>query len=528
MTTGTAIAVVPPAAAAGRGRGCRAGRDRAGSGRALRPSTCSSAGLAVRRLDDRIALRRQADAQQLADRRLVVDDQDLDGRTRSCRIASRSAAPGDRHPDGEDRAASVGPVAGGDRAAHRLDEAAADRQPEPGAGAHAVAFPRAVELAEHPLQILRRRCPAPRPGPAASPRRRRRPTPGSRIGDSGVGIFGGIVEQVEQHLLEQDRVDPHHRQVGRQIDLDLCAGEDLPGPRRAPCRRCRRRSRQPKFGSIAPDSILVMSSRLAMKRLSRSDSSMHGAEQIPLGRLRPALRRNSRSVPAAPMIEASGVFRSCEIEVSSAERRRSASAASLALSRSSTSLTRSMASAAWSVSASMQPPLLRRQQRPLAVVVDADDADRRRAPCATAGRGAWRRAACRRRGRPARSFSQAQLGGGDVGLVERVVGRIAGLDGDRAVLRQEQHDAHLQHRGDLEGGRPQHVVERAGAGELLAEQDRGLRSSRARCRAATAWPRTRAVRLLAMTATTRKKTKVTTLSGLARWSACRAVAGRRS
>ena len=57
----------------------------------------------------------------------------------------------------------------------------------------------------------------------------------------------------------------------------------------------------------------------------------------------------------------------------------------------------------------------------------------------------------------------------EVGLVEHVLRRIAGLDGDRAVLRQEQHDAHLEHQRDLIGGCPQHVVERADRGELAAE-----------------------------------------------------------
>ena len=32
------------------------------------------------------------------------------------------------------------------------------------------------------------------------------------------GVFGGIVEQVEQHLLEQHRVDVDHRQVVREVD----------------------------------------------------------------------------------------------------------------------------------------------------------------------------------------------------------------------------------------------------------------------------------------------------------------------
>ena len=57
-------------------------------------------------------------------------------------------------------------------------------------------------------------------------------------------------------------------------------------------------------------------------------------------------------VEAAPSTEASGVLRSCEIEVNSAERNRSDSTVRLTRSMSSTSSTRSIASAPWSISAS--------------------------------------------------------------------------------------------------------------------------------------------------------------------------------
>ena len=50
-------------------------------------------------------------------------------------------------------------------------------------------------------------------------------------------------------------------------------------------------------------------------------------------------------VEAAPSTEASGVLRSCEIEVNSAERNRSDSTVRLTRSMSSTSSTRSIASA---------------------------------------------------------------------------------------------------------------------------------------------------------------------------------------
>ena len=105
------------------------------------------------------------------------------------------------------------------------------------------------------------------------------------------------------------------------------------------------------FGATAPDSSLVISSRLAMKRLSRSDSSMTVPSNSAFS-LSVSLSARSRSVPAEPSTEASGVFRSWEIEVSSAERSRSVSAVRSTRSMSSTRRTRSMASAPWSISAS--------------------------------------------------------------------------------------------------------------------------------------------------------------------------------
>ena len=124
-----------------------------------------------------------------------------------------------------------------------------------------------------------------------------------------------------------------------------------------------------------------------------------------------------------------------------------------------------------------QALLLRRQQRPLLVIVEADDADGRAA--GPQGQieplGAGQRVGAAAGGAV---VLPGPAGGGDVGLGQRVVGRIAGLDGDRAVFRQKQHDAQLQHRGDLEGGGPQHVVERAGAGELLGEEVEVLRRPR--------------------------------------------------
>ena len=125
-----------------------------------------------------------------------------------------------------------------------------------------------------------------------------------------------------------------------------------------------------------------------------------------------------------------------------------------------------------------QAALVGRQQRPGLVAVDADDAD-------GAAAGAHRQEQPLGAGQRVGAAPGGPVvlprpfGGREIRVVERVLGRIAGLDGDRAVLRQQQHDAHLQHQRGLIGGRPQHVVERADAGQLAAEGVERLRRARA-------------------------------------------------
>ena len=62
-------------------------------------------------------------------------------------------------------------------------------------------------------------------------------------------------------------------------------GQDLAGPPQRAADDLAEIDAGAVFGTMAPDSSLVMSSRLAMKRLSRSDSSMTVAEQFGLRRL---------------------------------------------------------------------------------------------------------------------------------------------------------------------------------------------------------------------------------------------------
>ena len=112
--------------------------------------------LAVGGFEDFIALRAQPHPQQFADRRLVVDDQNLDRRGVHAAVSSAFDAGRDRQPDGQHGAAAVGAVGGGNRAVHRLDKAAGNREPKAGAGADMIALLRAIELVEHALQFRRR------------------------------------------------------------------------------------------------------------------------------------------------------------------------------------------------------------------------------------------------------------------------------------------------------------------------------------------------------------------------------------
>ena len=205
-----------------------------------------------------------------------------------------------------------------------------------------------------------------------------------------------------------------------------------------------------------------------MKRLRRSDSSMMVASRSALASSSSDFAR-SRSAPAAPSTAASGVLRSCEIDVSSAERRRSVSATRRTRSMSSTRCTRSIASAPWSLSASSSRRCSARTSGPAASL------EMPRMPTAPRpvriGRNSHLAPGSASESAPGGPvLLPGPLGRGQIALLEPVLRRIARLDRDRRLLGKQQHHAHLQHGRDLVRGRPQHVVERAGAGELAAER----------------------------------------------------------
>ena len=115
-----------------------------------------------------------------------------------------------------------------------------------------------------------------------------------------------------------------------------------------------------------------------------------------------------------------------------------------------------------------KPALLGAQQSAGLVAADAEDAD------GTAARAHGQEQPLRPRQRVGVAASgtillPGPLGSRQIGLFERILRRVAGLEGNGAALGQQQHHAHFQHRGDLISGRPQNVIERTGARQFAAE-----------------------------------------------------------
>ena len=176
----------------------------------------------------------------------------------------------------------------------------------------------------------------------------------------------------------------------------------------------------------APDSSLVMSSRLAMKRLSRSDSSMMVARSSVFSRV---VERAGEIAQRAGGAEDGGERR-LQVVGDRGEQRRAQPVGfgmvRSARSMSSTRRTRSIASAAWSIRASSSrrwsgvssgPGLS--LSMPTTPIGAAAGAHRQEQPF-----GARQRVGAA----PGRAVVfPGPFGGGEVGLVERVFGRIAGL-----------------------------------------------------------------------------------------------------
>ena len=153
-------------------------------------------------------------------------------------------------------------------------------------------------------------------------------------------------------------------------------------------------------------------------------------------------------------MEASGVRRSCEIEVSNAERSRSVSAATRTCSMSRGEIDPFDCQRRLVGKRAEQPMLIRAEQRPRAVAVESDNSNRT-APgmhrkeqplCAWQCIGAA----------PGRLIVlPAPFGGRKIGLVQDVFRRIGRAHRNRPALGEQQDDVDLEHRGDLERRCPQ-------------------------------------------------------------------------
>ena len=220
-------------------------------------------------------MRRQPHLQELADRRLVVDHRILRGPALMLPTSRSMPAPAGGSLNA--RPAAVGAVFGRDGSVHGFDEAARDPQGQ------ARSRPRTWSLFWARWNLCsgcricardrRREYLHPRPGSAARPSRSAGAETTMRMVVPS-GVFRRVVQQVEEDLLEQDRVEvEQHRpwRPKRERQLDAMTRQDLAGaPQRAADDLSRRRRGARCWGAIAPDSSFIISSRLAMKRLSRS------------------------------------------------------------------------------------------------------------------------------------------------------------------------------------------------------------------------------------------------------------------
>ena len=154
-----------------------------------------------------------------------------------------------------------------------------------------------------------------------------------------------------------------------------------------------------------------------------------------------------------------------------------------------------------------QPMLIGAEQSTRAIIVECRRQRPDRVRYALEGTAALRRAMYRRRALPAdRAASTIWQPRG------RPHPRCLQADRPRASqpfrLGEQQDDVDLEHRGDLECGRPQQIVERDRSGELAGEQIQILGRLRA-LPGGDRLARVRAARLLAITATTVKKNSAT-------------------
>ena len=211
-----------------------------------------------------------------------------------------------------ERRALAGQRLGPHPAAVGLEEAARDRQPEPGAGGRR--SPATVERLEDPLQLLARDAGAAVADPQQDLRwraARARTATGSSAGEAG-----GVLEHVGERALELRR----RRRCSSGSSGSIATSKPPGGARHA--RRSRRRTtssteHQSARGSTAPGleprevEQVVHQARQPVRSPARSPRRARA-------RASARQRRPSASPPAAAVIAVSGERRSCETERSTA------------------------------------------------------------------------------------------------------------------------------------------------------------------------------------------------------------------
>ena len=115
-----------------------------------------------------------------------------------------------------------------------------------------------------------------------------------------------------------------------------------------------------------------------------------------------------------------------------------------------------------------EPALIGSEERARLIAVDADHADG-----AATGMHRQKQALCAGQGVGAAAGGMivfpSPFRRGEIGVIKGVFGRITGLHCDRSVFWQKNDDPNLQEQRGLISGRPEHIVEGAGAGQFAAE-----------------------------------------------------------
>ena len=235
------------------------------------------------------------------------------------RRVGRSRPVLDAGSDEHHREAAARGVLGLERAAHPLDEALGQREPETDAR-RVVGVAHALERVEDLAPCARRATPGPVVGDPQLDRAAERA--GAEAGrSSGGGVPEGVGQQVDERPLQQDRVGAHRRQVVRDVDLDLArldsqlvehGREDVLDVDRTSSETAR-----------TPACTRLTSSRLVTRSARPCEAVLGGLEQFRPGRRRESGVPAERRLVTAAVAAASGRRRSWPTAASSAVRTRS-------------------------------------------------------------------------------------------------------------------------------------------------------------------------------------------------------------